>query len=64
MPSKKGFIALMGSGEFTSTMVEVYKELLSGLPLCLAESRGRKAGKYTLTYLDYNWKLNDLKNAN
>jgi peptidase E len=28
MPSKKGIIALMGSGELTATMVEVHKELL------------------------------------
>ena len=33
MSDKKGIIALMGSGELTATMVEVYKELLSGLPL-------------------------------
>jgi peptidase E len=33
MSEKKGVIALMGSGELTGTMVEVYKELLSGLPL-------------------------------
>ncbi len=32
MSSKKGIIALMGSGEFTATMVEVHKELLEGLP--------------------------------
>jgi peptidase E len=31
MPSKKGIIALMGSGELTATMVEVHKELLAGL---------------------------------
>ncbi|NIW11256.1 MAG: cysteinyl-tRNA synthetase, partial [Gammaproteobacteria bacterium] len=31
MPSRKGIIALMGSGELTSTMVEVHKELLAGL---------------------------------
>ncbi len=31
MSSKKGTIALMGSGEMTSTMVEVHKELLAGL---------------------------------
>jgi hypothetical protein len=28
MPSGKGMIALMGSGELTATMVEVHKELL------------------------------------
>ena len=33
MPRGKGIIALMGSGELTATMVEVYKELFSGLPL-------------------------------
>lgn len=33
MPRGKGIIALMGSGEFTATMVEVYKELFSSLPL-------------------------------
>ena len=32
MSQKKGIIALMGSGELTATMVEVHKELLSGLP--------------------------------
>jgi peptidase E len=32
MSSKKGVIALMGSGELTATMVEVHKELLRGLP--------------------------------
>ena len=32
MSGKKGIIALMGSGELTATMVEVYKELLSGFP--------------------------------
>ncbi|MEW6186886.1 MAG: Type 1 glutamine amidotransferase-like domain-containing protein [Thermodesulfobacteriota bacterium] len=32
MASKKGIITLMGSGEFTATMVEVHKELFSGLP--------------------------------
>ena len=31
MPSKKGIIALMGSGELTATMVEVHKELLGRL---------------------------------
>jgi len=31
MSSKKGVIALMGSGELTATMVEVHKELLAGL---------------------------------
>ena len=31
MPSRKGIIALMGSGELTATMVEVHKELLGGL---------------------------------
>ena len=31
MTSRKGLIALMGSGELTSTMVEVHKELLMGL---------------------------------
>jgi hypothetical protein len=31
MPSKKGIIVLMGSGELTATMVEVHKALLSGL---------------------------------
>jgi hypothetical protein len=31
MPSKKGTIVLMGSGELTTTMVEVHKALLSGL---------------------------------
>ena len=31
MSSKRGTIALMGSGELTSTMVEVHKELLGGL---------------------------------
>ena len=31
MSVKKGTIALMGSGEMTSTMVEVHKELLSGI---------------------------------
>ncbi len=31
MSSKKGIIALMGSGELTATMVEVHKELLAGL---------------------------------
>ena len=33
MARGKGIIALMGSGELTATMVEVYKELFSGLPL-------------------------------
>jgi len=32
MSQNKGIIALMGSGELTATMVEVHKELLSGLP--------------------------------
>ena len=32
MSSKRGIIALMGSGELTATMVEVHKELLAGLP--------------------------------
>jgi peptidase E len=32
MSPKKGIIALMGSGELTSSMVEVHKELFSGLP--------------------------------
>ena len=35
MPSKKGLIVLMGSGELTATMVEVHKEILarfSGFP--------------------------------
>lgn len=32
MPTKKGVIALMGSGELTATMVEVHKELLAELP--------------------------------
>ncbi len=31
MSSRKGIIALMGSGELTATMVEVHKELLAGL---------------------------------
>ncbi|UCG13119.1 MAG: hypothetical protein JSU72_01090 [Deltaproteobacteria bacterium] len=31
MSSRRGIIALMGSGELTATMVEVHKELLSGL---------------------------------
>jgi len=31
MPSKKGIIVLMGSGELTATMVEVHKALLAGL---------------------------------
>lgn len=31
MSSRKGIIALMGSGELTATMVEVHKELLEGL---------------------------------
>lgn len=31
MSSRRGIIALMGSGELTSTMVEVHKELLAGL---------------------------------
>jgi peptidase E len=31
MSSRRGTIALMGSGELTSTMVEVHKELLAGL---------------------------------
>jgi peptidase E len=31
MRSKKGVIALMGSGELTATMVEVHKDLLAGL---------------------------------
>ncbi|MDP6179534.1 MAG: hypothetical protein QGG48_06545, partial [Desulfatiglandales bacterium] len=30
MPSKKGIIAIMGSGELTATMVEVHKDLLAG----------------------------------
>src|SRR5512139_3910347 len=30
--SKKGIIALMGSGELTATMVEVHKELLARVP--------------------------------
>jgi peptidase E len=33
MPRGKGIIALMGSGELTATMVEVYKELFANLPL-------------------------------
>jgi peptidase E len=32
MPPTKGIITLMGSGEFTATMVEVHKGLLTGLP--------------------------------
>ena len=32
MSSRKGTIALMGSGELTATMVEVHKELLAALP--------------------------------
>jgi cyanophycinase-like exopeptidase len=32
MPVEQGFIALMGSGELTATMVEVHKELLGRLP--------------------------------
>jgi hypothetical protein len=32
MPSRKGKIVLMGSGELTATMVEVHKELLGSLP--------------------------------
>ena len=32
MLSRKGIIALMGSGELTATMVEVHKELLARLP--------------------------------
>ena len=32
MPPTKGIIALMGSGEFTASMVEVHKGLLTGLP--------------------------------
>ena len=32
MSPKQGMIALMGSGEFTATMVEVHKELLRRLP--------------------------------
>ena len=32
MSTKKGIIALMGSGELTATMVEVHKELLAELP--------------------------------
>lgn len=32
MSREKGIIALMGSGELTGTMVEVHKELFSGLP--------------------------------
>lgn len=32
MPATKGIIALMGSGEFTASMVEVHKGLLTGLP--------------------------------
>lgn len=31
MPSKRGAIALMGSGELTSTMVQVHKDLLRSL---------------------------------
>ena len=31
MTASKGTIVLMGSGELTATMVEVHKELLSGL---------------------------------
>src|SRR5208337_3081247 len=31
MPSKKGLIVLMGSGELTATMVEVHKEILARL---------------------------------
>jgi peptidase E len=31
MKTKKGMIALMGSGELTATMVEVHKEILDGL---------------------------------
>ncbi|HXX58344.1 MAG TPA: Type 1 glutamine amidotransferase-like domain-containing protein [Thermodesulfovibrionales bacterium] len=31
MPSRKGMIALMGSGELTATMVEVHKEILARL---------------------------------
>ncbi len=31
MSTKKGVIALMGSGELTVTMVEVHKDLLSGI---------------------------------
>ena len=32
MSPTKGIIALMGSGELTSTMVEVHKDLLAGIP--------------------------------
>jgi len=32
MPSPKGLIVLMGSGELTATMVEIHKELLASLP--------------------------------
>lgn len=32
MASKRGKIVLMGSGEFTATMVEVHKKILAGLP--------------------------------
>lgn len=32
MPATKGIIALMGSGEFTASMVEVHKGLLTGMP--------------------------------
>ena len=32
MTIKQGYIALMGSGELTATMVEVHKDLLSRLP--------------------------------
>ena len=32
MPSEKGKIVLMGSGEMTATMVEVHKNLLDYLP--------------------------------
>ena len=31
MHSKKGIIALMGSGELTATMVEVHKELTASV---------------------------------
>ena len=32
MPSQRGKIVLMGSGELTATMVEVHKSLLAQLP--------------------------------
>ena len=41
MPSGKGMIVLMGSGELTATMVEVHKELL-----------GRVAGVPKAVFLD------------